>query len=122
MNLVDTSVWIDHLRFGDKQLYSLLNRGQVLMHPFVVAELALGSLRDRSKTLLLLDSLPHARVAQIQEVRHLIEAQRLYALGVGMVDAHLIASIFINPGTILWTRDRSLRQVAEGLGIHAPLD
>lgn len=121
MNLVDTSVWIDHLRFGDKQLYSLLNRGQVLMHPFVVAELALGSLRDRSKTLLLLDSLPHARVAQIQEVRHLIEAQRLYALGVGMVDAHLIASIFINPGTILWTRDRSLRQVAEGLGIHAPL-
>ena len=99
----------------------LLNEGQVVIHPFIVAELALGSIRERSKTLGLLDLLPQVRVAQMREVRHTIEARRLYSLGIGLTDAHLIASVFLNASTLLWTRDKRLRKVAEGLGIHASL-
>ena len=121
MILADTSVWIDHLRSGDKQLHSLLMHGQVLTHPFVAAELALGSLRDRTKALVLLDSLPQAPVAHISEVRHLVETRSLYRLGLGLVDAHLLASVFISPGTTLWTRDKPLRKVAEAFGLNAGL-
>lgn len=99
----------------------LLDQGQILIHPFIVAELALGTLRDRASTLALLDLLPKVRVAQISEVRRAIEARRLFSSGIGLVDAHLIASIFIESPTLLWTRDRRLRKVAEGLGIHASL-
>jgi predicted nucleic acid-binding protein len=91
------------------------------MHPFIVAELALGSLEERTKRLALLDLLPHVRVAQITEVRVTIEARSLYNRGIGLIDAHLIASVFINPPTLLWTRDKPLRKVAEILGIHASL-
>lgn len=98
-----------------------LNRGEIEVHPFVVAELALGSLRDRKNTLGLLDLLPQVRVAQLAEVRSLIEARRLCGLGIGLVDAHLIASILISSPTLLWTRDKPLRKVAERLGIHASL-
>jgi predicted nucleic acid-binding protein len=99
----------------------LLNQGQIVIHPFVIAELALGSLHGRAKTLALLDLLPQVRVAQLSELRLMIEARRLYGLGVGLIDAHLIASIFINSPTLLWTRDKQLRKVAEALGIHASL-
>ena len=98
-----------------------LNQGQVVIHPFVIAELALGSLQDRTTTLALLDLLPQVRVAQLSEVRLTIEARRLYGLGIGLIDAHLIASVLINPPTLLWTRDQRLRKAAEGLGIHARL-
>ena len=98
-----------------------LNEGQIVIHPSIIAELALGSLQDRSRTLALLDLLPQARVAQLSEVRRMIEARRLYSLGIGLTDAHLIASIFINSPTLLWTRDKRLRQAAENLGIHASL-
>jgi len=98
-----------------------LNQGQIVIHPFIIAELALGSLRARTKTLALLDLLPQVRVAQLSEVRLTIEARRLYSIGIGMTDAHLIASVFINPSTLLWTKDKRLRKVAEGLGIHASL-
>ena len=98
-----------------------LNQGQVVIHPFVIAELALGSLQDRTTTLALLDLLPQVRVAQLSEVRLTIEARRLYGLGIGLIDAHLIASVLINPPTLLWTRDQRLRKAAEGLGIHAGL-
>ncbi len=98
-----------------------LNDGNIVLHPFVVAELALGSLRERAKTLALLDLLAQVRVAQLHEVRHTIESRRLYSQGIGLIDANLIASVFINPSTILWTRDKQLRRVAEGLGIHAGL-
>ena len=91
------------------------------MHPFVIAELALGSLPLRANTLSLLDLLPQMRVAQLTEVRHTIEARRLYNQGIGLIDAHLIASIFLNPPTLLWTRDKPLRKVAERLGIRAGL-
>ena len=98
-----------------------LDQGQIVIHPFVIAELALGSLRQRTKTLALLDFLPQVRVAQLSEVRLTIEARGLYSLGIGLTDAHLIASVFINPSTLLWTRDRRLRKAVEGLGIHAGL-
>jgi predicted nucleic acid-binding protein len=98
-----------------------LNLGQIVIHPFVIAELALGSLQERAKTLALLDLLPQVRVAQLGEVRSAIETRRLYNLGIGLTDAHLIASVFINPPVRLWTRDKRLRKAAEGLGIHANL-
>jgi hypothetical protein len=96
-----------------------LNQGRIVIHPFIIAELALGCLQDRAKTLALLDLLPQVRVAQLKEVRLTIETRRLYGLGIGLTDAHLIASVFINPPTLLWTRDKRLRRVAEALGIHA---
>jgi predicted nucleic acid-binding protein len=120
--LADTSIWIDHLRLGDEQLRKHLNDGIIAIHPFIIAELALGSLQERVKTLALLDRLPQVRVAQMNEVRLAIEARRLYNRGIGLVDAHLIASVFINPPTLLWTRDKQLRNLAEDLGIHASLD
>ena len=98
-----------------------LGQGDIVIHPLIVAELALGSLKERSKTLALLDFLPQVRVAQLSEVRLMIEARRLYNLGIGLTDAHLIASVFINSSVLLWTRDRRLRKAAEGLGIHADL-
>jgi len=98
-----------------------LNEGQIVIHPSIVAELALGSLQDRTKTLALLDLLPHVQVAQLSEVRRVIEARRLYSLGIGLTDAELIASVFINSSTLLWTKDKRLRKAAESLGIHASL-
>jgi predicted nucleic acid-binding protein len=92
-----------------------------VIHPFIIAELALGSLKERTKTLALLDLLPHVRVAQLDEIRTLIEARHLYGLGIGLTDAHLIASVLINPPALLWTRDKRLRSAAEALGIHAGL-
>jgi predicted nucleic acid-binding protein len=119
--LADTSIWIDHFCSGNKELRKLLNEEQIVIHPSMVAELALGSLKERTKTLALLDVLPQVRVAQLSEVRRMIEARRLYSLGIGLTDAHLIASVFINPPTLLWTKDRRLRRAAEALGIHASL-
>ena len=98
-----------------------LNQGDIVIHPLIIAELALGSLRERTKTLALLDCLPQVRVAQLSEVRLMIEARRLYSLGIGLTDAHLIASVFLNAFTLLWTRDKRLRKAAESLGIHARL-
>ena len=119
MILADTSVWIDHLRSGNNELRQLLNHGRIVIHPFIIAELALGSLKKRTDTLQLLDLLPQVRVAQLSEVRVAIEAHRLYSLGIGLTDAHLLASIFINPPTLLWTKYKRLRKAAEFLGIHA---
>lgn len=121
MILADTSVWIDHFRTGSKELQKALNAGQIVIHPDIVAELALGSLHQRTQTLAMLDLLPQVRVARLSELRHMIEARRLYNLGIGLTDAHLIAAIFINSPTLLWTRDKRLRKAAEALGIHASL-
>jgi len=124
--LADTSIWIDHLRSGNKEMGKRLNQRDIVIHPLIIAELALGSLRERTlqertKTLALLDWLPQVRVAQLSEVRLMIEARRLYSLGIGLTDAHLIASVFINASTLLWTRDNRLRKAAEDLGIPASL-
>jgi len=87
------------------------------MHPFVTAEMALGSIRDRARTLLYFDLLPQCQMAQLVEVRQLIEARALYAKGVGLVDANLLASCLLTPGTQLWTRDAALIEVAKDLGV-----
>jgi predicted nucleic acid-binding protein len=92
-----------------------------VIHPLVIGELALGSFKERSKALTLLDLLPQVRVAQLSEVRHTIEARRLYGRGIGLIDAHLIASVFLSSATLLWTRDKRLRKVAESHRIHAEL-
>jgi predicted nucleic acid-binding protein len=123
--LADTSIWIDHFRLRDhstnKEMRKLLNEGQIVIHPSIIAELALGSLQERIKTLALLDLLPQVQVAQPSEVRRMIESRRLYNLGIGLTDVHLIAAVFINPSTRLWTRDKRLRKAAVGLGIDAGL-
>jgi predicted nucleic acid-binding protein len=119
--LADTSVWIDHFRTGNREMRNLLDQGQIALHPFIVGELALGSLRNRASALALLDVLPHVFVARMDEVRAMIETRQLYSLGIGLIDAHLIASAFLSPHTRLWTKDKQLRKVAEGLGIHANL-
>jgi hypothetical protein len=92
-----------------------------VIHPWIVAELALVSLRDRKRTLAMLDLLPQVAVSQTIELRHMIETRHLYNLGIGLTDAHLIASVFLTPPTLLWTRDKQLRKVADALGIHASL-
>ncbi len=121
MILADTSVWIDRFRSGNQELHKQLKRGQITIHPCIIAELALGTLKARSRTLALLDLLPQVRVAQLNEIRTLVEARRLYGLGIGLTDTHLIASVLINPPTLLWTRDKQLRKAAESLSIHASL-
>lgn len=121
MILADTSVWIEHFGSGSKELREALHHGQIVMHSWIVAELALGSLRDRTKTLAMLDLLPQARVAQLGELRLMIEARHLYKLGIGLTDAHLIASVLLDPPTLLWTKDKRLRQVAVTMAIHARL-
>lgn len=119
MILADTSVWIDYFRADDPDMRMYLRNEQVLMHPFVVAELALGSLHNRSKTLTELDRLPQVQVAQVGEVRRMIEFHSLYSTGIGLTDAHLIASCLIVPDVRLWTRDIRLGGVARTLGVIA---
>jgi predicted nucleic acid-binding protein len=118
MILADTSVWVDHLRSGDPALADELNRNTILMHPFISGELALGPLTQREKILAEIDSLPVARVARVEEVRLLIEQRLLFSPGIGYIDAHLLASALLTPHTLLWTRDKRLRMVAESLGLH----
>jgi predicted nucleic acid-binding protein len=117
--LVDTSVWVDHLRAGDKTLARLLEAGRVLAHPFVAGELALGNLRQRDHVLSALEDLPQAAVASHQEVLHFIGQRRLFGLGIGYVDVHLLASVRLSETALLWTRDQRLRAVADRLGLTA---
>jgi predicted nucleic acid-binding protein len=121
MILVDSSVWIDHLRIANPVLAEQLIHNAVLMHPFVIGELALGSLRQREVILAALRDLPPATVAQDAEVASFIEAYRLFGLGVGYIDAHLLASVRLMPGSSLWTRDRRLNDIAAKLGVAANL-
>ena len=120
--LADTSIWIDHLRSENEEMRKHLHQGQIVIHPFIIAELALGSLRQRTKTLALLDLLPQVRMPQLAEVRLMIEARRSVQPGHRSDRRHLIASVFVNSPTLLWTRDKPLRKVAEALGIHASLN
>jgi predicted nucleic acid-binding protein len=115
MILVDTSVWVDHLRAGDAALGELLNHSQVLMHPFVLGELACGNLRSRGEVLRLLKALPQAIVASHEEVLFFIERNALMDRGIGYVDAHLLAAVALGGSSPLWTRDQRLRSVAEAL-------
>lgn len=120
MILVDTSIWVDHLRQGDAGLIDLLERSAVVMHPFVVGEIACGSLRDRETILELLQDLPAAAVASPDEVLKFIDGHVLHGKGIGYVDVHLLASVALTPGVRLWTRDSKLRRVAELLDCAHP--
>lgn len=117
MILVDTSVWVDHLRTGSKGLAALLDAGTVLTHPFVVGELALGNLRQRETILDALSGLPFASVATDAEVLRFIERHALFGRGIGYVDAHLLAAVRLTAGAALWTNDKRLRSVADHLGL-----
>jgi|ERR1035438_8596612 predicted nucleic acid-binding protein len=117
MILADTSIWVDHLRGRNPEMEKRLGMGQIVMHPFIVAEIALGSLHNRRELLDEMEALLEVRVAQLNEVRHMIEAHTLYSKGIGLTDAHLIASCLMTPGTQLWTRDGDLEKVAKTLGI-----
>jgi predicted nucleic acid-binding protein len=121
MILADTTVWIDHLRVLNPMMEKLLQGGAIAMHPMVSAEIALGSLRERRKTLEELDKLIHVKVATHAEVRLLIETKVLYSKGIGLIDANLVASCLITSKTELWTRDLALQRIARSLGIHANL-
>ncbi|MBE2262353.1 MAG: type II toxin-antitoxin system VapC family toxin [Burkholderiaceae bacterium] len=116
MTLVDTSVWIDHLRQGDAALIAALDAGQVLMHPFIVGEVACGHLRSRAEVLGLLRSLPAISMATDQEVLYFIDNQALMGRGIGYVDAHLLASVRLS-GARLWTRDKRLHTIASELSL-----
>ncbi len=120
MILVDTSVWVDHLRSGDASLARLLDDGDVLAHPWITGELALGNLTDRDTIIGLLRDLPQATLADADEVLRLIENEQLHGAGIGYVDAQLLSASRLTPDTQLWTRDRRLAAVAARLGLSVP--
>ena len=120
MILVDTSIWIDHLRVGDPELAAVLQDGQVLTHPRVIGEIALGNLSGRREVLGLLQNVPRATVATDAEVLNLIEARHLFGTGLGYVDAHLLAAALLT-GAGLWTRDKRLAAAASRIRLtHSP--
>ena len=116
MILVDTSVWVHHLRHGVKHLEELLLAGEVLMHPFIEGELACGSLKNREQILRLLGHLPRATLAEHGEVLSLLERARLFAIGIGWIDAHLLASAMLSDSP-LWSQDRRFEAVAGRLRV-----
>jgi predicted nucleic acid-binding protein len=118
MILVDTSVWVDHLRRRNGGLAGLLEAGEALCHPFIVGELACGDLRRRAEILELLDHLPGVPVVDHHEVIAFIDAHTLMGTGIGWVDAHLLASTVLSRAK-LWTMDRPLARAATKLGVVA---
>lgn len=117
MILADTSVWVDHLRKGVPALTDRLERGEVVVHPFVIGELACGRLRNRGKVLGLLAQMPAAPVATVNEALQFIERHALMGRGIGYVDVHLLAAVALSGTDRLWTHDRRLKAVAAGLGL-----
>jgi predicted nucleic acid-binding protein len=115
--IVDTNVWIDHLREADPVLLAVLADVRQRVHPFVVGELALGSLRDRPRVITMLTEMPQAEVATQGEILGLVETYGLYGLGIGYVDAHLLASAKLMPGSMIWTRDKQLAGACDRLGL-----
>jgi predicted nucleic acid-binding protein len=115
--LTDTSVWVEHLRRGSTRLATLLQHGEVLTHPFIVGELACGSLKNRRELLRLLGDLPMAPMATDSEALAFIERHALMGRGIGYVDVHLLASAALSVGARLWTGDKRLALVASVLGL-----
>jgi predicted nucleic acid-binding protein len=116
--LVDTSVWVDHLRRGNEEPQGLLYDSKVLCHPFVIGELACGSLKNRQEILALLQALPQARVAESDEVLRLAEDARLFGRDIGWVDAHLLTATLLSR-TRIWTLDRQLALAAQALRVSS---
>ena len=117
MILVDTSVWVDHLRRGVDELIRLLDGSQVLTHPYVVGEIACGKLRNRSEVLTLISDLPRVAVATDEEVLFFIEQHELMGRGIGYIDAHLLAAVSLAAPARLWTRDKRLGALATELDV-----
>lgn len=117
MILVDTSVWIDHLRAGDPTLVRLLDNSSVVAHAWVTGELALGSLSRHDEVIRLIQGLPQATLAGDDEILRLIDQEALSGTGIGYVDAQLLAATRLTPDTTLWTRDKRLSAVAARLGL-----
>jgi len=120
--LVDSSVWVAHLRSDDRTLVRLLENAQVLVHPFVIGELALGNIRQRSNLLDRLQDLPRASVASDRDVLRFIERHELFGRGIGYVDVHLLAAVRLTLNSSIWTRDKGLLTVANHLGVASGLD
>ncbi len=118
MILVDTSVWIDHLRKTDTILVQLLNKSQVLIHPFIIGELACGNLHERKQILRLLENLPKAKEASNEEVLYFIESNQLMGCGIGYIDAHLLASTALTHGAKIYTYDKRLKRLSNNLGLQ----
>jgi len=114
--LVDTSVWIDHLRRGNNRLIAMLNNGEVLCHPFVIGEVACSHLQNRGEVLNLLKALPEVCIAEHSEVLHLVNMDKLYGRGLGWVDLHLLASASLTRCS-LWTLDKRLQSVSAELKV-----
>lgn len=106
--LADTSVWIDHIRQGDDLLFALLENQRILTHPYVIGEIALGSLRSRAERLATLHDLPSVIPARHSEVMRLIESERLFGTGLGYVDAHLLTSAIAMDEVAIWSRDKKM--------------
>lgn len=119
--LADTSVWVNHLRHGDPVMAQCLNEKRIRLHPYVVGELALGNLPNRTVFLDWIDAIHQVRPARDAEVRRLIEAGRHYGSGLGWVDLHLLASVLLTDGVALWTGDRRLHEAASRHGCAARL-
>jgi len=119
MILADTSVWIDHLRKRDAALVRLLDTNEIVIHPLIVGELALGNLKHRQVVLEALNLLPSAVVASHEETLEFIEKSQLQGFGIGYVDAHLLAATRLTGGATIWTRDRKLRSAALRLALAA---
>ena len=120
MNLVDTTVWVDHLRSPVAQLQHQLRTSQVLTHPMVIGELACGMIRHRREFLSYMAALPSIPRLDDERVIREIESYRLMGRGIGFIDAHLLVSVAAHVGTTLWTRDHRLRGAAEEIGIAFP--
>jgi predicted nucleic acid-binding protein len=116
MVLVDTSVWIDHLRESNKRLVALLEAETVAMHPFVLGELACGNLHNRTEIIALLHTLPQASRVEDDDVLFFIERHHIMGQGIGLIDAHLLAACHLDTA-LLWTRDKRLRELASALHI-----
>ena len=119
MILADSSIWVDHLRRAGEQFQALLDRSEILCHPYVLGELACGTLANRSMVLRDVAILPHPPLATDAEVLSLIELHRLMGQGIGYVDMHLLTSTMLQPGSRLLTRDRRLAAAAARLGVGA---
>lgn len=115
MILIDTSVWIDHLRSPIGALGGLLAGGLAVQHPYVTGELALGSFKDRAAVLSFFRALPQAVVASQSEFLAFVEVAQLQGTGTGFVDSHLLAACRLLPGTLLWSRDKKLEQWAAAM-------
>ena len=117
MILVDTSVWVDHLRRSEPDLIDALDSGLVLMHPFVLGEIACGNLKRRADVLSLMSALPQAAMATDNEALEFIDRRRLMGRGIGYINVHLLASVLLTETATLWTRDQRLSAVADDLAL-----